>query len=111
MPTLRDPASPTPERRRSERYPFRALLEVEWGSARLQGEVQDISIQGLFLEVPDPLWVGARFSARLILEEPVKLDCVVCRVVPGRGMGVLFEVPDQESRTRLAALFEKLVKR
>ncbi|MBI3670125.1 MAG: PilZ domain-containing protein [Acidobacteria bacterium] len=111
MPIPPERAPMAPDRRRAARYPFKAEMEVEWGSAILRGQVLDISVKGLFIEVSDPLWVGASFSARLLLEEPVHLDCVVRRVEPGKGMGVLFEVSDQESRARLTALLEKLVQK
>src|SRR5215467_13851155 len=76
------------ERRWAPRYPFRTDLEIEWGSAVLRGITRDISSNGMFIESPDTLWVGAGFSAKLVLERPVKVDCFVKRVEPGRGMGV-----------------------
>ena len=65
------------ERRWAPRYPFRTGLEIEWGSAVLRGNTRDISSNGMFIEVPDTLWVGAGFIARLRLPQPVKLDCMV----------------------------------
>ena len=55
------------ERRWAPRYPFRADLEIEWGSAVLAGKTRDISASGMFIEAADTLWVGAGFSARLNL--------------------------------------------
>src|SRR5437899_7721541 len=75
------------ERRRSTRYPFGAVLEMEWGSAVIRGSVIDISAEGMRIEIADPLWVGARFSAVLALEPPLRMECVVRRVEPGGGMG------------------------
>jgi hypothetical protein len=86
------------ERRWAQRYPFRAGLEIEWGSALLSGSTRDISLNGMFIESPDTLWVGAGFTARLHLPQPVKLDCLVKRVEPGRGMGVSVAVPETESQ-------------
>jgi hypothetical protein len=86
------------ERRWAPRYSFRADLEIEWGSAVLRGSTRDISANGMFIEAQDPLWVGAGFSARLNLPQPVKLDCFVKRIEPGRGMGVAVAVSESESQ-------------
>src|SRR5437660_4443369 len=51
------------ERRWAARYSFRAELEIEWGSAVLRGKTRDISANGMFIESPDTLWVGAGFTA------------------------------------------------
>jgi hypothetical protein len=83
------------ERRWAPRYSFRTDLEIEWGSALLRGSTRDISSNGMFIESPDPLWVGAGFTARLGLERPVKVDCFVKRVEPGRGMGVTVSVSEE----------------
>jgi hypothetical protein len=94
--------------RRSPRYPFRARLAVEWGSAVLGAEVCDLSREGMFLRIAQPLWVGATFSARMALEEPIEVDCVVRRVVPGHGMGVEFLQVPETTHSRLVSLLEEL---
>src|SRR5947208_15463766 len=76
------------ERRWAPRYPFRAGFEIEWGSAVLRGNTRDISSNGMFIESPDTLWLGASFTARLHLPQPFKLDCLVKRIEPGRGRGL-----------------------
>ena len=86
------------ERRWAPRYQFRAGLEIEWGSAVLRGSTRDVSSNGMFIEVPDTLWVGAGFSACLHLPQPVKLDCLVKRIEPGTGMGVSVALPETESQ-------------
>jgi len=93
------------ERRWAPRYSFRADLEIEWGSAVLRGNTRDISSNGMFIEASDPLWLGAGFTARLTLDRPVKLNCFVKRIEPGRGMGVSLAVPETESQK----LFEDLL--
>jgi len=98
------PARPL-ERRWAPRYSFRADLEIEWGSAVLRGNTRDISANGMFIEAVDPLWLGAGFTARLALNRPVKLDCFVKRIEPGRGMGVSMAVSESESQK----LFEDLL--
>lgn|ERR671923_2905019 len=96
--SLRDQPSRRLERRWAPRYSFRASLEIEWGSAVLRGNTRDISSNGMFIEVPDTLWIGAGFTARLHLPQPVKLDCLVKRVEPGRGMGVSVALAESESQ-------------
>jgi hypothetical protein len=86
------------ERRWAPRYVFRTGLEIEWGSAVLRGNTRDISSNGMFIEVPDTLWIGAGFTARLHLPHPVKLDCRVKRVEPGHGMGVSVALAESESQ-------------
>ena len=96
--SLGDQASRRLERRWAPRYSFRTGLEIEWGSAVLRGSTRDISSNGMFIEVPDTLWVGAGFTARLHLPQPVKLDCLVKRIEPGSGMGVSVALPETESQ-------------
>jgi len=96
------------ERRWAPRYAFRAGLEIEWGSAVLRGNTRDISSNGMFIEVPDTLWVGAGFIARLHLPQPVKLDCMVKRVEPGLGMGVTVAVSENESHKAYRELLSSL---
>jgi len=96
------------ERRWAPRYLFRAGLEIEWGSAVLRGNTRDISANGMFIEVPDTLWVGAGFTARLKLPQPVKLDCQVKRVEPGLGMGVSVALSENESHKAYRQLLSSL---
>ena len=96
------------ERRWAPRYAFRAGLEIEWGSTVLRGNTRDISSNGMFIEVPDTLWVGAGFIARLHLPQPVKLDCMVKRVEPGLGMGVSVALSENESHKAYRELLSSL---
>ncbi|HKW64135.1 MAG TPA: PilZ domain-containing protein [Candidatus Acidoferrum sp.] len=104
-----DPASRRLERRWAPRYSFRASLEIEWGSAVLRGNTRDVSSNGMFIEVPDTLWIGAGFTARLHLPQPVKLDCQVKRVEPGRGMGVSVALAESESQKVYSDLLASLI--
>lgn len=97
--------------RRPSRYLFSAALEIEWGSALLKGRVRDISAEGMFIEIAELLWVGASFSAQLALDKPLRVNCTVQRVEPGRGMGVSVVVPDEESIKRFAGLLEVLAQK
>src|SRR5438445_13391028 len=90
------------------RYSFRAALEIEWGSAVLRASTRDISASGMFIEAVDPLWVGAGFTARLTLDRPVRLDCFVKRIEPGRGMGVSVAVSESESQKLYQELLSSL---
>ncbi len=81
---------------------------MEWGSETLRGQVRDISAGGLFVSVPDPLWIGARFAARLVLDEPLRVECSVRRIEPGLGMGVTFVVPEGENASRVSSLLGAL---
>lgn len=96
------------ERRWATRYSFRAELEIEWGSAVLRGNTRDISSNGMFIESTDTLWVGAGFTARLALERPVKMDCSVRRVEPGRGMAVSVTVSEEQHQQRYQELITSL---
>jgi hypothetical protein len=96
------------ERRWAPRYSFRADLEIEWGSAVLRCNTRDISTNGMYIESPDPLWVGAGFTARLNLDRPVLLECFVKRVEPGNGMGVSVALPESENHKRYQDLVTSL---
>jgi hypothetical protein len=96
------------ERRWAPRYSFRADLEIEWGSAVLRGSTRDISSNGMFIEAVDPLWIGAGFSARLNLNRPVRLECFVKRIEPGRGMGVSVALAESESQQLYQDLLSSL---
>ncbi len=96
------------ERRRERRYPFDAALEIEWGSSTLLGRVRDISRSGMFLTSPDPLWIGAGFAAKLMLDPPIKVDCTIRRVEPGRGIGVQMSTQQQDHQAQLLDLLARL---
>ncbi|HXJ05135.1 MAG TPA: PilZ domain-containing protein [Candidatus Acidoferrum sp.] len=96
------------ERRWAPRYSFRADLEIEWGSAILRANTRDISSNGMFIESTDPLWIGAGFTANLVLEQPVKVDCSVKRIEPGRGMGVSVTVSESPHEQHYQELLASL---
>jgi PilZ domain len=97
-----------PERRRAPRYRYQAILEIEWGSARLKARTRDISASGMFIDAEDVLWVGAGFRACLATENPFWLECSVKRVEPGRGMGVTVELREDGSQFHYQNLLAKL---
>lgn len=98
------------ERRWAQRYAFRANLEIEWGSAVLRASTRDVSSNGMFIESADPLWLGAGFTARLVLDHPVKLDCSVKRIEPGKGMGVSVKISEEQNELLYHDLLTSLSK-
>ena len=97
-----------PERRKHPRYPFQADVELQWGFETLPALATDISLGGMFIATNNPLWLGASFTAKLMLGDPINLNCTVRRVLPGKGMGVLFvDVTDQQ-QAGLADLIKKI---
>lgn len=96
------------ERRWAQRYVFRANLEIEWGSALLRANTRDISSSGMFIESPDPLWIGAGFTAHIVLDRPLRVDCYVKRVEPGRGMGVSVTLRETQNEERYHKLLDSL---
>ncbi len=96
------------ERRKFHRKKFRGSIEIDWGSAVLKGSVRDIGPRGLFIELAPPLWLGAEFHARLLVNPAILLDCTVARVEPGVGIAVQFEVPEESGKARLEALLLSL---
>jgi len=96
------------ERRWAPRYRFHADLEIEWGSTVLRARTRDVSANGMFIESVDPLWVGAGFSAQLTLDRPVRINCSVKRVEPGRGMGVSISIAEDQNSERYQELINGL---
>jgi hypothetical protein len=96
------------DRRWAPRYSFRANLEIEWGSAVLRASTRDISSNGMFIESADPLWIGAGFTAHLVLDRRVKVDCSVKRIEPGLGMGVAVTLSEEQHEQRYQDLLASL---
>lgn len=94
------------ERRRHRRFAIQAPVEIEWGSETLRGSVGDLSLGGMFVQTADPLWLHARFSARIQAAEAIAVNCIVRRVVPGTGMGVEFEGLAEAVRAQVERLLE-----
>lgn len=98
----------TTEKRTSLRFKYRAGLKITWGTAFLNGRVRELGAGGMFVVISDPLPIGTAFTAVLVAENPMLLNCVVRWIEPGRGMGVSIVTPGQEGRKRFAALISTL---
>jgi len=96
------------ERRRHARYPCKAQVEITWGEVTLDATLRDISASGMYLETHESLWARAEFSARVLLPEALRVECVVRRVDQGKGMVVEFTELNQETRMNLNHLIWKL---
>lgn len=96
------------DRRWAPRYSFRANLEIEWGSAVLRASTRDISSNGMFIESTDPLWIGAGFTAHLVLDKRLKVDCSVKRIEPGLGMGVSVTLSERQHEQSYQDLLSSL---
>jgi hypothetical protein len=92
------------ERRDNPRKKIEVKIEIEWGAAVLTGTVRDIGSRGLFVELSPPLWMGARFHARLVVNPVLPIDCTVVRVEPSTGMAVIYEVPEEGDKTQIERL-------
>src|SRR5260370_21617721 len=91
-------------RRASPRYQFQVDIEIERRSKSGWGRVRNISREGMFIELDDAPEPGAKFSGNLSLNVPLRVICVVPRIVPHYGIGVSFVIPDQVDKRRFEAL-------
>src|SRR2546423_9651904 len=98
------------EQRSVARFACTLAVRIEWGATLLAGTVIDISTGGMFIEMENPLWIGAQFAAELQLAAPVKLECTVRRVEPHRGMAITYSAADEGGRAAVAATVEELSK-
>jgi hypothetical protein len=96
------------ERRHAQRRKYRGIIEIDWGSAVLNANVRDIGPRGLFAELAPPLWVGATFHARLMLNPVLLLECTVARVEPPQGIAVTFTVSEESGKAQLESLLLSL---
>ena len=95
-------------RRKFIRFKFHADAEIVRRSTKMPCRVTDISRGGMFIEVARPPREGTSFVLRLALNVPLRLACVVRRVVAGAGVGVTFTVGARE-RKRFDALLLALM--
>jgi hypothetical protein len=98
----------TKERRHAQRRKYRGNIEIDWGSAVLGANVRDIGPGGLFAELVPPLWVGATFHARLLMNPVLLLECTVARVEPAGGIAVTFKISEHSGVAQLESLLQSL---
>jgi PilZ domain len=96
-------------RREAFRYSFHVAAKIVWSGGGRWGHVTNISRTGMFIKTIHPPDLGTFFSVYLALDTPLRLECIVRRVVPRRGIGVTLSVP-QEERKRFAALLVALAR-
>jgi hypothetical protein len=96
------------ERREFHRRRFTGTIEIEWGSSTWVNEVRDIGPRGMFVLMEQPLWIGATFSARLMVNPPLPMVCTVKRVEPGAGIAVVFDCTDAAHKKLLEEFLKKL---
>jgi hypothetical protein len=85
-------------RRKLIRYKFRVDAEICRRSTSRPCRVTDISRDGMYIEVANPPREGSSFAVRLALNVPLRLNCVVRRVVGGVGVGVSFSVKARDRK-------------
>jgi hypothetical protein len=108
-PSLRDEYSyPNVERRRSARYEFSTEIEIAWCGKKYWGRVCNISRHDMFIALPNLPALNVAFTANLMLNLPLKVECVVTRVVPGQGIGVTVTQTTSLARARYEALLMAL---
>ena len=96
------------DRRATPRYQFQVDIEIAWNSKTVWGRVRNISRQGMFIEVDNPAERGAKFTANLSLNIPLRIIGVVRRTTPRYGVGVSFLIPEQADQWRFEALLVAL---
>jgi hypothetical protein len=95
-------------RRAMPRYQFQVDIEITWNSKTVWGRVRNISRGGMFIEVDNPPEPGAKFSANLSLNVPLRVIGLVRRATPRYGIGVSFVIPEEADQRRFEALLVAL---
>jgi hypothetical protein len=96
------------DRRAMPRYQFQVDIEITWSSKTVWGRVRNISRGGMFIELANPPEPGAKFSANLSLNVPLRIIGLARRTTPRYGIGVSFLIPDQADQRRFEALLVAL---
>lgn len=104
------PFGSSTDRRVSPRYQFEIDIEIQWGSKIIWGRVENISREGMFIELDDVPEAGEQFTGNLSLNVPLRIIGLVRRTVPHYGIGVSFVIPEPEDQRRFAALLVALAK-
>jgi hypothetical protein len=79
-----------------------ALLRVDGSQLPIWGQVTDISQGGCYVQLSQPLPVGARISLELLMKlASLRGEGVVCSSHSGRGMGIKFVQMTNEYRDQV----------
>lgn len=97
-----------PDRRRAPRIPRMIEILFQSDSPPMTARLTDISEQGLFVDVPNPLSAGSRVTLRFRLtsapeETPLVVEGKVAWHQQTVGMGVEFVQLSDEDRARIRA--------
>jgi hypothetical protein len=101
------------ERRRLLRYPVQVelLVRVE-GGAPVRGRSADISLDGIFVILPDPPAVGQKVQIEIASTgEPIAVEGVVVHSVKGYGIGVRLLARSAQIEERLERLTREFLER
>src|SRR5260370_14912422 len=107
-PATKESSCSNRDRRATPRYQFQVDIEIAWNSKTVWGRVRNISRQGMFIEVDNPPQPGAKFSANLSLNVPLRVIGLVGRTSPRYGIGLSFIIPEAADQRRFEALLVAL---
>lgn len=93
--------------REAIRFHFHVEAKIVWPARTRWARVTNISRTGMFIEIVNPPELNVKFSVYLALDTPLRLDCIVRRVIPKRGIGVTLCVPPEE-KERFTSLLQAL---
>jgi hypothetical protein len=105
------PHTPGVERRNAPRFKCRgsANIFVPDVSFPTRGQIDDISLSGVYIQTTAPLLAGSAVNLHLAIQGfTFKCDAEVRTSHPGVGMGLMFTGMDTENRMTLGAIISRL---
>ena len=100
------------EKRRFPRVTLPRGMSIAWQAKERHdiSRVKSISLGGLFIEAPEPAWIGDMIQVQFDLPEgAIHAKAVVRRSIKGEGMGVEFTELPAGARAALHKLLDKLL--
>ena len=94
------------ERRRSPRYSFAASAEItdERENARITSNISDLSLEGCYVELPNPFPQGTQVMLEIYTEDDfMETHAIVAFQEPKLGMGLQFN----DMQPRFAGVLSK----
>ncbi len=104
-------APPGSERRNAARFKCRGSADIFVKSVSFptRGQIDDISLSGVYIQTTAPLLIGSAVSLHLaMLGFTFKTEAEVRTSHPGVGMGLIFTGMDTENRMILGSIINKL---